>query len=304
MRSHDEKLPPLQVMDSRAPLFVAACSMLFFATLDALLKAATINLPVFEVVFLRFVAGSLFAGLFFLRSGQALPPLEAFRANLLRAVVATIAAMSFIYAVSVLTLADAVVLAYCAPFFIVLFGRVLLGERITRVATIAILVGFGGVVLIVSGQLSLPTGSGHLLGSISALLSAAAYAFSVFMLRYRSNRDSAEFTVFILNIYSGVIAAPFVLAVWQTPTTSDLALFLVIGLVSFLSHGLMVWAVQRAELWRVAPLEFTGLIWATLFGVYLFGEALTVNTVLGGLLIAGSGILVVSRSRPQIATSD
>jgi drug/metabolite transporter (DMT)-like permease len=284
---------------SVTPLLVAALAVFSFSILDAMLKGATARVPVLEVIFLRFVAGAIFASIIFARTGQSFPGIEAFRANLIRAAVMVVSSFGLVYAVSVLPLADAIVLGYSTPIFLALFGRLLLSEPVPRRAFAAIALGALGVAVMFHSRLSLPNGFLHILGSASALLSAAAYALSMILARMRSARDSIEFTIWAQNFFSMLLAIPGALLVWQAPSIGDLGYFGIVGLVAMVAHFLIVWAFTRAAAARLAPLEFTGLIWAGLLGFLFFHEQPGIEILLGAMLIAASGIIIATgRSQP------
>jgi drug/metabolite transporter (DMT)-like permease len=280
---------------SATPLLLAALAVLAFAVLDAMLKGAVGRLPVFEVLFLRFGVGALYASLIFARTGQPMPGSEAFRANLVRAGAMVVSSVCLVHAFSILPLADAIVLGDSAPIFMALFGGLILGERVTGRAAAAILVGAAGVVVTLSGRLSVPHET-QILASLSAVVSAAAYALSMILARRRSARDSVAFSVWAQNLFCMILVLPVAIAVWRSPATADLVWFAAIGLAAMVAHFLVLAAFARAAAARLAPIEFTGLLWAVSFGFLFFGETPGIEILLGGALIAASGLLVATHT--------
>jgi S-adenosylmethionine uptake transporter len=148
-------------------------------------------------------------------------------------------------------------------------------------------------------RLVLPDGFLHILGLASALLSAAAYALSMILARMRSAKDSIEFTIWTQNTFSMILSLPGAAIVWSAPTLGDLGYFGIIGAVAMVAHFLIVFAFSRAAAARLAPIEFTGLIWAGVLGFLFFGERPGIELLVGAALIAGSGIMVATgRSQP------
>ena len=292
-------IPAIHNDPSSAPVVAAILGVFCFAVLDATLKSLSTALPTSEVAFFRFAAGSLFAGAAFLRSRQSWPPRDTVVATLVRAAVTVATVFTFVYALSVLPLANAVVLTYSAPLFMALLGRLLLGERVTRRAALALAIGFSGIFVTFAGRLSVPDQPELVLGSASAVLSGALYALSMVLARLRSNRDTIEFTVFGQNIFATAMVLPFIVTGWQVPPPSLLGSFVLVGFTAVVAQFLMVWAFMRTVATRVAPIEYSSILWAGIFGYILFGERPTWATLAGAVLVAASGLLVATaRSVP------
>jgi S-adenosylmethionine uptake transporter len=277
---------------SLKPLAVGALGVLAFSILDAMLKGVSIRLPLFEVLFMRFAWGALYSTAVFLRSRQRLPDRHAVAAQFVRALVSLAAILGFVLALAALPLANAIVLTYSTPIFMVLFGRLLLGEPITSRALAAIAIGFAGIIVTLSGRLAVSHGSAALIGSGGALLSGAAYALSMILVRRRSTRDTIEFTILGQNWFAALMALPAAVATWQPLPGRDIGLFAIMGVVATAAQFLTVWAFGRAPASRLAPLEFSSLIWASLFGFAFFAEVPSATTLVGAVLIIASGLIV------------
>lgn len=291
--------PDIHNDPSPVPIVAAVLGVFSFAVLDALLKSVSTTLPTVEVVFFRFAFGSVFATAAFVWARQPWPGRDTVIATIVRAAITIAAVITFVFAVSVLPLANAVTLTYTAPIFMALFGRLLLGEVVTRRTGLAIVIGFAGIVVAFAGKLALPDQTILLLGSASAVLSGASYALSMVLARLRSTRDTIEFTVFGQNVFATVMVAPFAAAAWQAPDLPLLGSFAAIGFSAVVAQFLLVWAFAHAVASRLAPIEYMNILWAALFGLVFFHERPTWATLIGALLIAASGLLVATaRSTP------
>ena len=94
------------------------------------------------------------------------------------------------------------------------------------------------------------------------------------------------------------LLAPAAMAVWVPPNAAHLGWFFSMGVLGVTGHVLMATAFARAEAARLAPLEYTALIWAALIGYGVFGEVPTLATAAGALLIIGAAA-VASRRRAR-----
>jgi len=186
---------PIRNDQSVKPIVVAVLGVFSFAILDLLLKTVSASVPTSQVVFLRFLSASVFATILLIWSRPTWPTRSAVVATFVRACATVVATFTFVYAVAILPLANTVVLAYSAPFFMALFGWLLLGERVSRRAALAIAIGFAGIVVTMAGRLATAESAAMLWGSCSAVLSGASYALSMILARQRSSLDTVEFTV-------------------------------------------------------------------------------------------------------------
>lgn len=277
------------------PALRAAAGIAVLSAMDAIIKGMAAHYQILQVAFLRFACGSLVAlvVLAVLRPGW--PSRETVVANGLRSVVAVLTATTFFYALQQLALAEALVLSFLAPMFVVLFSRIILRERADGRIAIALVAGFFGTLVVVFGQSGAAASERSLAGVVAALASAVLYALSVVLLRQRAQRDKYIFIVAAQNLGPMLLISPFGAAVWQMPTAPHVAWFLAMGALGVAGHVFMATAFAKAEASRLAPLEYTALIWAALFGYLVFGEIPTIATLAGGLLIVAAAIVATRR---------
>lgn len=277
------------------PALRAAAGIAVLSLMDAFIKELSASYPTFQVAFLRFACGTLVVTgvVAVLRPGW--PSRETVKANTLRSVIAIVTAVTFFYALGQLPLAETLVLSFLSPMFIALFGLLMLKERVDSRIIAAIGIGFAGTLVVVLGQTEEASATRSWLGVGAALLSAITYALSLVLLRQRAQRDKFLHIVYFQNIGPALLVLPFGLWVWQPLEPMHLAWFLIMGVLGVIGHVLMATAYAKAEAARLAPLEYTALIWAVLLGYGVFGEIPTWATLGGGLLIVGSALLTSRR---------
>jgi drug/metabolite transporter (DMT)-like permease len=277
------------------PALRAAAGIAFLSFMDAVIKGMAASYPTFQVTFLRFACGSLVAAGVVLAMRPGWPSRETVIANSLRSVVAVLTATTFFYALGQLPLAETLVLSFLAPIFVALFGLLLLKEPVDGRIVGALGIGFLGTLIVVLGQTGDAQTARSWTGVAAALASAIFYALSVVLLRQRAQRDKFIHIVIFQNLGPMLLIAPFGLAVWEPPTAPHLAWFLVMGSLGVIGHILMATAFAKAEAARLAPLEYTALIWATLIGFAAFDEIPTLATLAGGALIVGAALITSRR---------
>ena len=277
------------------PALRAVAGIAILSIMDAVIKAMAVHYPIFQVTFLRFAFGSLVATTLVTALRPGWPSSETVKGNLLRSLVGVLTALSFFYALGQLPLAEVLVLSFLSPMFVALFGLLLLREKVDSRVLAAIAVGFGGTLVVVLGQNGGGGGARSLTGVGAALFSAVSYALSMVLLRQRAQRDKFMHIVLLQNIGPAILVAPFAIWVWQPVEMVHLWFFLTMGLLGTTGHILLTTAYAKAEAARMAPLEYTALIWAAGIGYGVFNEIPTWATLGGGLLIVAAAALTSRR---------
>jgi S-adenosylmethionine uptake transporter len=277
------------------PALRAAAGIAVLSVMDAVIKGMSASYPTFQVALLRFICGTIVATGVIAVARPGWPSRETVQANILRSVAAVVTAVSFFYALGQLPLAETLVLSFLSPMFIALFGLLMLKEKVHPKIIAAIGIGFGGTLIVVLGQTAEAGATRSWLGVGAALLSAVTYALSLVLLRQRAQRDKFLHIVYFQNIGPALLVAPFGLWVWQPLNVMHLAWFMLMGVLGVIGHVLMATAYAKAEAARLAPLEYTALIWAVLIGYGVFSEIPTLATLAGGLLIVAAALLTSRR---------
>jgi len=277
------------------PALRAAAGIAVLSIMDAVIKGMSAHYPTFQVAFLRFMCGSIVVSGVVAVLKPGWPNRETVAANAIRSVIAVVTALCFFYALGQLPLAEVLVLSFLSPMFIALFGMLMLRERVDARIVGAIAIGFAGTLVVVFGQTEETGAARSWAGVAAALASAITYALSLVLLRQRAQRDKFLHIVIFQNIGPFLLVAPFGLWAWQPLDYTHLAWFMLMGVLGVIGHMLMATAYARAEAARLAPLEYTALIWAVLIGYGVFSEIPTWATFGGGILIVGAAMLTSRR---------
>jgi len=211
-----------------------------------------------------------------------------------------VAAMAFLFFFSLtrLPLAQAIALSFIAPLIALFLAGLVLGERIEPRAVIGAMMGLGGVAVILAGKIwreAMPEGA--VLGIVAVLASALFYAWNLVLQRQQALvAKPLEVATFQNAVTFAVLVgfAPWFLELPAPGEWSDIAIS---ALLSVTGALLFTWGYARAETQRLAPLEYTGFLWAALFGWLYFREAVTGATIAGALLIV-MGCWIAPRGTP------
>ncbi len=250
------------------------------------MKSAALSVGAFSAYFLRCVIGFCMIAPIWKLTGGRWPARDVMRIHLIRGVVTAFMGWSFFFSLTRLPLAEAIALSFIAPLIALYLAAVLLGEKIRRQAIIAAFLGLVGVIIIVAGRLGRENMSNEaLIGLAALLLSALLYAWNLVLQRQQALvAKPAEVSTFQNGIVTLVLLAgtPFLLVIPQAGQWNDIiaGAVLAVGAALFLS-----WAYARAEAQVLVPVEYTGFLWAALFGWLLFDETISMSTIAGAVLI-------------------
>jgi drug/metabolite transporter (DMT)-like permease len=265
-----------------------------FAVMDALLKVLAPHYPAMQVGALRGAASLPFMLVALLAMGRLreLKPVR-WGLHLARGALVLVVMGGFVYAVRVLSLADAYAIFLAAPLIVTALSVPLLREHVGWRRWLAIGVGLSGVILMLRPQ----TESMLTLGALAALASATAYAASAITVRVLTRTDSTASIVFWvvvqLTVFAGLIAAP----VWQPLRPQDWWPLAGIGLSGAIAQHLLTEAFRLAPASVIAPFEYTALLWGIAID-YVFWDTLPGSRVyLGGGIVIASGLYLIWRER-------
>lgn len=244
--------------------------------------------PLAQFVFLRSVFGAavllLIAPIF---GGKQALTTQRLGWHLLRSLLATGAMFGFFYGVANIRLVDALTISFVAPIITTVLAGVLLGDAIGWRRTVAIVIGFIGVLIV------LRPGSGVIsLASIAVLASAFFYACLAITARHLAGTENS----FALSLY--VLIGPLIVGGllaptdWQTPTNAHWGLFVLAGALSVGAWLGIVGAYRLTSPAVLAPLEYTALIWAALGGYLIWNEVPDRWVYVGGAVIVSSGLFI------------
>jgi S-adenosylmethionine uptake transporter len=264
---------------------VATAGIALFSAMDALMKGLSLAIGTYNALLWRTLAGALIGGaVYFLRRSPS-PGRAALRVHLIRGIMGSVMAMTFFWGLARVPMAQAIALAFVAPLIALYLAAVLLEERIERSAILASLLGFAGVVVILAGQAQSNLGREALLGSLAILVSAGLYGWNIILMRQQAQLagpvEIAFFTALIMALCF-ILAAPFLAA---PPPPAQLPAILAAAALAFGSLMLLSWAYARAEAQRLAPVEYTGFLWAAIFGWLVFAEPIQPLTLVGAAMI-------------------
>lgn len=196
-------------------------------------------------------------------------------------------------AVILLPLAEATTLSFTAPIFATILGALFLKEPTGWHRWSAVILGFVGVVIVAQ-----PGGADvSLWGAFVGLTAAMMIALVAIQLRSLGRTEAPITTVFYFSLLSVPPLALLYAFFWQGHDAFTWGLLVSIGLIGGFGQVAFSAALRYAPVSTVMPMDYTGLLWATLYGWLLFDILPPPATWVGAPLIIASGLYILWRER-------
>lgn len=281
------------------PFVAALAGVSFLSLMDAFMKEAALLIGAYTATVLRAFIGAALIAPVWLSRGPAMPTWAVWKLHLTRGVVSAFMALTFFFSLTLLPLAEAIALSFIAPLIALYLARVLLGEVISRAAIGASVLGFAGTLVIVGGRIGQGKfDEGAALGVASLFVSALLYAYNFIVIRRQAQvAGPLEIATFHSGI-GGLVLLTLAPLLWETPSGDALVPLLAAGALTVAGSLAIAWAYARAEANVLVPTEYSGFVWASLFGWLFFREAVTLPTLAGTALIIGGCWLATRPARP------
>lgn len=269
------------------------------SVMDAVMKGLVLAIGIFAVSVWRAVVNLILTGSLYLPRRLPWPSRSVLRIHVARGVIVTVMAGLFFWGIARVPLAQAIALTFIAPLIALLLAAGFLGERIGPRSIGGSIMAFAGVVVIVLGQARADLGTDALIGSLAIIGSALCYAVNIVLMRHQSlAAKPLEINFFqsltVLILWLALV--PFVgLPDWAGRAWPWVV---VASIMSTVGGLLLSWAYARAEASYLAVTEYSGFLWAAACGWIFFGEAVSLYTAAGALLIVG-GCVVAARSKVE-----
>ena len=266
-------------------------------TLDLIGKWLLADYSLVQFVFLR----SLFSLVFFVIATRFYAGIDTLTTHrwhwhALRSVLSIATTFGFFFGLARMPIVNALTIAFTAPLLVTALSVPFLGERVGWRCWLAVLAGFGGVIIILR-----PGGGMFTPAAIAVIIAAIGYAGLALTTRKLAATESS------LSLAVYCLAGPLLVSAlllpgdYTPPTSSACALFVLAGLCSALAWVGIVGGYRRAPPAQLSPFEYTALLGAGVAGYLIWGEVPDIWVITGGLVIIGSGLFVAYAQRVPAA---
>ncbi len=271
----------------RRGIILIAAGIFCFTAMDALAKALLETYSTAIVVWARF-AGHLLFVVLYLRA-RLLPSLVTTMPwwHVLRSFTQLGATVFFFLSLNYIGLAEATALAGIAPLLITLGAGLFLGEGLGRARIIGVGLALVGALIVIR-----PGAAVFSPAALLPLICACCFAANLLLTRYVGSRES-PWAAMIYAALLGTLATSAVLPFYGQPILwLDVPWFLLLGLLGAVAQLLIIRAYSTTEAGAMAPFGYLDIVFATVWGIAVFGEFPDVFTIAGALVIVAAGLYV------------
>lgn len=271
----------------------AILGFFLFASCDAITKILTARYPIFQIIptQVSFAALPVVAAMLWRGRWSVIRPVHP-RLVAARGLLAGIGSIGGTYGFATLPMADVYAIAFCVPILVTLLSIPVLGEKVGIHRWSAVLIGFVGIIVMIR-----PGSTALSLGHAGVFLGACCGAVITLILRKIAGQERSPALVLAVVLGLFVVTAPVGVFVARTPSWQDLGLFAASGLIMGAAQFVMLQAFRRAAVASVAPMQYTMMVWALLYGLVIFGDHARSNVLAGAAIVAVSSLYILHRER-------
>ncbi|HBF28364.1 DMT family transporter [Rhizobium sp.] len=198
-----------------------------------------------------------------------------------------------------LPMPDAIAIGYAMPLIAVVFAAVFLRETVRLYRWSAVAIGLVGVVIISWPKLTMLRDGGmassDAMGALAVLASAALGAAAMLQVRQLVRDEKTATIVLYFSIIATLMSLFSLPFGWNDLALIQLGLLAMAGVCGGVAQILLTESYRHADISTIAPFEYTSILFGSVIGYILFGDLPSVNTLIGTVIVAGSGIFIIFR---------
>ncbi|AML53583.1 DMT family transporter [Falsihalocynthiibacter arcticus] len=262
-----------------------------FATHDVIVKSLGGTYSAFQIVFFSVLLGFPFVTVMLMRDAThgTLRPVHPWW-MLVRTLSAVVTGASAFYAFAHLPLTQVYAILFATPLMITVLAIPILGERVRMRRWMAVIVGLIGVLIV------LRPGDADLgLGHLAALMGAIGGSLSSIIVR-KIGQEERSVVLLLYPMMGNFLVMGCLMPFYYVPMAPlDFAAVGAIALLAYIAMMFQIFAYRSGEAVVVAPMQYSQIIWASIYGYFLFNERLDTATVVGAGVIIASGLYILMR---------
>ncbi len=267
-------------------------SVLFFVLMSVCIKATGDHIPLFQVVFFRnfFALLPLIFFIYFLKLNFR--SINNYKLHIARAFIGITAMSLFFISIRYVPLVEMQTISYSSVFFISILSIFFLGEKIGYRRIIAIFIGFIGVLIILKPSTELFSNY-----SVLPLIASLFLSMAVIVLKKILLTNNNILSVWVFTVLCTIISLFFYNENWVWPNNLDMSFMVASGILGFIAQICLTKSFQLADASLLAPIDFSSVIWSFSLGYIFFGELISSDVLIGGLIIITSVGYIFYRER-------
>ncbi len=276
-------------------------SGLAFSLMSVCVKEIGVRIPVSELVFARAAISLVITRLLLLKSNIN-PWGYQKKLLLIRGLFGTIALFCIFKALTILPIATATVIQYTYPTFTVICAYFILKEYIYKTIVFSIILGWIGIILVTQPEWATNSNILESLIAIAiAILGALMTSLAYICVRKLSAKENPLVIIYYFPLVSIPISLPFIFNDFVLPTGIDWIWIIGIGLFTQIGQLCITEGLRLIPAGQATSLNYSQVIFASIWGIFIFQEAITKEIILGGLCVLISTIISMNTTKNSLA---
>jgi len=253
-------------------------------------KFLSSSLHPFIIAFFRCFFGLIIVLPFVVKDNFFILKTNKLKIHIIRSIINCISMLTWFTAVGLMSLEKATALGFTTPLFATILAVIFLKEIIKIHRTLALIVGFIGIIVIIRpGYIEIG------LGTYLMIVASISWAFVLIIMKQLSKHDSSLTIIFYMLAIMTPMTFCMALFVWETPSVKELFIFTAMGIGGLIAHFCLVKSLKIADTTLVMPFQYLKLIWAAIIGYTIFFEKPDFWTWVGGTIVFSAVIYITYR---------
>jgi len=273
--------------------FYLVFASLFFSLMTVCVKKIDEAIPIYELVFFRSIFSLIITSLI-IKKKKINPWGKNKSLLILRGLLGTTALMCIFYSIRNMPLSISTVIQYTYPIFISIFAALLFKEKINFKLISALFIGWFGILIILNpyqSKLYEIDNFSIFIAFVGALTTSLAYI----AVKKLSSREDIFIIIKYFPLISVITLLPIVCLNWITPQVNDLIWIIGIGIFTQAGQTFLTLGLKNLPASQASSINYLQVLFGSIWGIYIFGENITLNFVIGSLFVLLGTIISTSK---------
>ena len=263
-------------------------SVFFGTVMLSFLKIAQEDVNVYVAGFFRFFLGLVIILPYIIKKKDTVLKTTHLKQHFLRAILGLPAMLLYFSAPVLLPIEKLTAISFVVPLIVTILAVFFLGEKIYIYRTLALLLGFSGMLVIIR-----PGFVDISIGVYMVLFSALLWSINIIITKKISKDDSAITILAYQSIFMSLLSFFIVLFFWEMPSLKTFIYLILAAMCGTVLHLTLNHAFKLVDVSMTQPYSFLNLVFASIIGYFVFDEIPDLYTWIGALIIF-TGVLIIS----------
>ena len=273
--------------------FYLVFASLFFSLMTVCVKKIDEAIPIYELVFFRSIFSLIITSLI-IKKKKINPWGKNKVLLILRGLLGTIALICIFYAIRNMPLSISTVIQYTYPIFISIFAVFIINEKINLKLIIALFLGWFGILIILNPYQPTSYEIDNFAIFI-AFIGAVSTSLAYILVKKLSRQEDIFIIIKYFPLISVITLFPIVYINWITPQINDLIWIIGIGIFTQAGQTFLTLGLKNLPASQASSINYLQVIFGSLWGIYIFGENITINFIIGSIFVLLGTIISSSK---------